>query len=217
VGTQATDADREKYCDPATLEDSGKEIVPCGLPATTLFNDTFTVSYGGKELQIEPTRIAWDADLQHLKNPTDDKSSSVSWLYERYPNVVKKADGVKSERFVTWMRVGALPFLRKPLGYISTPLTGGERLTINIKDNFNAGADARKFIVLTERSLLGGRNHNLGFLLIVGGVFASLVSCFIQVASNHQDSDMRKVYARESRPCSGATTSGLGEPLMQAV
>merc|ERR1712070_240768 len=87
------------------------DIVPCGLKATTVFNDSFTLADAtGQVLTIDKTNIAWPSDVGRYKNPVDYGSRThTSWLYERYPSdVITQSDGVDSELFAEWMRPAAL-------------------------------------------------------------------------------------------------------------
>ena len=40
-------------------------IVPCGLIAWSLFNDTYKVTTGGQQLVINKTGISWKSDREH--------------------------------------------------------------------------------------------------------------------------------------------------------
>merc|ERR1712232_1134435 len=116
-GQPVDDADRRKACQlmVTRVATTNEELVPCGLEATSLFNDTF--AFDGK-LDFSDQGIAWQSDLDKFANPSDYKTRpSTSWLYQRYPDVVKEEEGVKNEHFVTWMRPAALPQLYKPYGH----------------------------------------------------------------------------------------------------
>ncbi|AQK87714.1 ALA-interacting subunit 1 [Zea mays] len=57
------DASTIANCEPeATSEDGGKPIVPCGLIAWSLFNDTYSFSLNSKAVQVNKKNIAWDSD-----------------------------------------------------------------------------------------------------------------------------------------------------------
>lgn len=51
-------------CKPEELND-GLPIVPCGLIAWSLFNDTFTFSRERVELKVNRKNIAWKSDREH--------------------------------------------------------------------------------------------------------------------------------------------------------
>jgi hypothetical protein len=54
-----------KGCDPENNTAGGAPIVPCGLVAFSLFNDTFTVEVNGKPVQVNKKDIAWKSDKKH--------------------------------------------------------------------------------------------------------------------------------------------------------
>lgn len=51
-----------KTCDPEAISEGGAPIVPCGLIAWSLFNDTFTFSVNKKTVQVNKKNIAWSSD-----------------------------------------------------------------------------------------------------------------------------------------------------------
>ena len=52
-------------CKPEQTTSDGKLIVPCGLIAWSLFNDTYNVTTGGQQLVINKTGISWKSDREH--------------------------------------------------------------------------------------------------------------------------------------------------------
>lgn len=48
-------------CEPEEFN-NGLPVVPCGLIAWSLFNDTYTFVRGTKELRINRKNIAWESD-----------------------------------------------------------------------------------------------------------------------------------------------------------
>jgi hypothetical protein len=51
-----------KDCDPENYTAGGAPIVPCGLVAWSLFNDTYTVMINGETVKVNKTDIAWKSD-----------------------------------------------------------------------------------------------------------------------------------------------------------
>lgn len=122
----------------ATRFDNGREIVPCGLMATSLFNDTFEVlDTSNIGISVEETNIAWSSDVERFRNPSNYRDENISWLFERYPGIVNVSKGVQDEKFVTWMRPAALPSVLKPYGYLSQDLHAGQNLTVRITSRFS--------------------------------------------------------------------------------
>lgn len=52
-------------CSPVQLDDNGFPIVPCGLIAWSLFNDTYDFTHGSKEIKINRKNISWKSDREH--------------------------------------------------------------------------------------------------------------------------------------------------------
>jgi hypothetical protein len=51
-----------KNCEPEGTSTDGAPIVPCGLVAWSLFNDTYSFSVNKKAVQVNKKDIAWDSD-----------------------------------------------------------------------------------------------------------------------------------------------------------
>lgn len=56
-----------KDCFPldAVNNDPSKPIVPCGLIAWSLFNDTYKFAVNSKDLELDKTDIAWKSDKDY--------------------------------------------------------------------------------------------------------------------------------------------------------
>ena len=52
-------------CSPIQWDDNGFPIVPCGLIAWSLFNDTYGFTYGSKEIKVNRKNISWKSDREH--------------------------------------------------------------------------------------------------------------------------------------------------------
>lgn len=52
-------------CEPEDTTPDGKPIVPCGLIAWSLFNDTYTFSRNKRQLTVNKNGIAWKSDRDH--------------------------------------------------------------------------------------------------------------------------------------------------------
>jgi hypothetical protein len=51
-----------KDCEPEVYGADGAPIVPCGLIAWSLFNDTYTISVNKKAIEVNKKDIAWQSD-----------------------------------------------------------------------------------------------------------------------------------------------------------
>lgn len=56
--------DATEYCKPEDLS-NGRAIVPCGLIAWSLFNDTYSFSRGKDMLAVNKKGISWKSDREH--------------------------------------------------------------------------------------------------------------------------------------------------------
>lgn len=59
------DGGQIKLCHPQGETEDKKPIVPCGLIAWSLFNDTYGFSVQGKDLQVNKKDIAWGSDKKY--------------------------------------------------------------------------------------------------------------------------------------------------------
>ncbi|KAL2555947.1 ALA-interacting subunit 5 [Forsythia ovata] len=117
-----------KTCDPESEIDYHKPIVPCGLIAWSLFNDTYGISTKSNPIPINKKDIAWGSDK---------KSKFGSNVY---PKNFQKQDPIgggklneslplsEQEDLLVWMRTAALPNFRKLYGRIETDLEANEKI-----------------------------------------------------------------------------------------
>jgi hypothetical protein len=54
-----------KDCYPENNTAGGAPIVPCGLVAWSIFNDTYTVMVNGETVEVNKKDIAWKSDKKH--------------------------------------------------------------------------------------------------------------------------------------------------------
>ena len=55
-----------KTCSPEATANGGGPIVPCGLVAWSLFNDTYCFARGNETLAVNRQGISWRSDRGHL-------------------------------------------------------------------------------------------------------------------------------------------------------
>jgi len=186
TGTYVDEKMRQTKCkqEVTRVNASGYHIFPCGMKATSVFNDTFKVI--GRSFDTK--NIAWQVDLDRYANPEDygeDETSlgKTSWLYDRYPGVISEDEGVNNEHFATWMRPSAQSRVWNPYGYLYEDLEAGEILEIQIDNNYpmNSIKGGWKQLIITEVGWLGARHHGFAYLLLFGaafGIFSFLVACY---------------------------------------
>ena len=59
------DENETQSCGPKSKTLNGSPIVPCGLIAWSMFNDTYRFSLNGELLEVNKKNIAWGSDKYH--------------------------------------------------------------------------------------------------------------------------------------------------------
>ncbi|KAL1822274.1 hypothetical protein DCAR_0310088 [Daucus carota subsp. sativus] len=167
-------------CDP--ISNTANPIVPCGLIAWSLFNDTYKFSVKDKDINVDKKDIAWKSDKDY-------KFGS-----QVYPKNFQKGEGgigggklneslplSEQEDLIVWMRTAALPTFRKLYGKITVDLEVNDVVTVKIQNNYNTYKyGGQKLLVLSTTSWMGGKNHFLGrAYLTLGAISLFIAGCFI--------------------------------------
>lgn len=177
-----------------------KKIFPCGAIANSLFNDVITLkTQDGDLVNLNRTGIAWESDIKYkFKNPPVPEGSTLTETLQNLyaeKNLAKPTDWIKdlwelddenennnglvNEDLIVWMRTAAFPNFRKLYRKIETGLKAG-KYYFEIEYNFRVKSfSGTKSVVLSEVSILGGKNAFLpisyivvgGLCLIIGIVF----------------------------------------------
>jgi len=187
-GTYLTSSGDFASCDPAKCtneNDPSTWYIPCGLTATSVFNDSFTITDGsGAPLSISSTGIAWKSDVDRkFKNPQPNATTGLPPTGNYILNPVLFPKNIEDERFIVWMRLSALPEFRKLWGRIDTPVAAGS-LTVSVTNNFPVQSFAgRKYIIMSTTSWAGGKNNFLGVAYIVVGSLSAAVGIILLLLS----------------------------------
>ncbi|KAK3138191.1 hypothetical protein QOZ80_5AG0365680 [Eleusine coracana subsp. coracana] len=170
-----------KTCEPEGTSADGAPIVPCGLIAWSLFNDTYSFSVNKKTIEVNKKNIAWESD----------KSSKFG--SDVYPKNFQKGGLVgggkldekmplsEQEDLIVWMRTAALPTFRKLYGRIESDIMASDEITVVIQNNYNTYSfGGTKALVLSTTSWIGGKNNFIGVAYVaIGGICFFLALCFV--------------------------------------
>ncbi|PIA47657.1 hypothetical protein AQUCO_01400340v1 [Aquilegia coerulea] len=170
-------------CDPESRA-SGVPIVPCGLIAWSLFNDTYSFRRNNEQVNVNKKGISWKSDR-------DSKFGKDVYPSSNFNNGTliggaKLNSSValnEQEDLIVWMRTAALPTFRKLYGKIQEDLNAGERIDVTLENNYNTYSfSGKKKLVLSTTSWIGGKNDFIGIAyLTIGGLCFVLALAFTVV------------------------------------
>ncbi|KAK6154557.1 hypothetical protein DH2020_008805 [Rehmannia glutinosa] len=166
-------------CEPEEKTNSGS-IVPCGLIAWSLFNDTYAFSRNNQQLAINKRGISWKSDRDHKfgKRVYPKNFQNGTLIGGGRLNTSKPLS--EQEDLIVWMRTAALPTFRKLYGKIEMDLQTGDVIDVSLQNNYNTYSfNGKKKLVLSTTSWLGGKNDFIGIAyLTVGGLCFFLAMVF---------------------------------------
>ncbi|GKV36928.1 hypothetical protein SLEP1_g45012 [Rubroshorea leprosula] len=156
---------------------NGLPIVPCGLIAWSLFNDTFTFIRGRAELKVNRKNIAWESDRDHKFGkkvyPINFQNGTLIGGAKLDPDIPLH----DQEDLIVWMRTSALPSFRKLYGRIEEDLEADDVVFVTLMNNYNTYSfGGKKKLVLSTTGWLGGKNDFLGAACIFVGSSSIILS-----------------------------------------
>ena len=184
-------------CDPLRLDERGRAYYPCGLIANSMFNDTYTspvlqnVPDGSASSSVYSMKnnsgIAWDSDGK-LYGKTEYKLDQIAVP----PNWVERFGGIDyteahpppnlelDQAFQVWMRTAGLPTFSKLAQRNDNDVMKAGQYKVDINHLFPADVyGGTKAIIISTRTVMGGRNPYLGIaFVVVGGLCILLGAIF---------------------------------------
>ncbi|XP_049450516.1 transmembrane protein 30C [Epinephelus fuscoguttatus] len=207
VGRKKNLKNPSTYCEPFIKDQNGLPIAPCGAVANSIFNDSFTFTYGGPtgpRVQVPLLRkgITWYTDKNvKYRNPKNENmtlaqvfegtAKPLYWqkpVYELDP-LDPTNNGFINDDLIVWMREAAFPNFKKLYGVLyraQKPFSKGlpvGNYSIDISYNFPAQYfRGRKEVVLTTLTWFGGQNHFLPVAYLVTSCLILLIAIVLTVA-----------------------------------
>jgi len=186
-------------CDPLEVDSkTGKPYYPCGLIANSMFNDTYGDLFDAARnatYNMTEKGISWatEADLYgKSKYKPEDVVPPPNWALQ-YPNGSESEDGKSGyaavgrlpdlktwEAFQVWMRTAGLPTFSKLAKRNDGHVLQAGTYRIKIYENFKVQTfGGTKSLLLSTRTVMGGKNPFLGIAyIVVGGLCIVLGAVF---------------------------------------
>lgn len=145
-------------------------ILPCGLSAASVFNDTFKIK--SEDPGFSETGIVSKYDVENSFNPLNSKyTTGIKWLENNslFPG------GQTNEHFIEWMKAGATATILKTYSICKDCTLQSGNFTISITNNYPPSFfNGHKYIVLQRESFMGTKNLAPGYTFIGLAIFCSI-------------------------------------------
>lgn len=167
-------------CEPLSVNSEGKRIYPCGLIANSLFNDTFSSTLQGAngtsgDYRMTDKGIAWSTDVNRFKKTKYNYTEIVpppNWhkLYPDGYNATNVPDISTWYQFQNWMHASGLPTFNKLALRNDHETLDAGIYEVSVGLHFPVlPYNGKKYIYISQRSVIGGKNVFLGISWMVGG------------------------------------------------
>ena len=177
---------------------SQRPYYPCGLIANSLFNDTFNspvainpqhTSDQNVTYPMTNQGIAWSTDkslYKQTKYTRDQIDPPPNWAL-RYPNGYTEDNDVPDlstmENLQVWMRTAGLPTFSKLALRNDNQTMASGTYQLDVLDYFPVTVyGGTKSIVLSTRTVMGGRNPFLGIAYVVVGGLCVVIGVVFTIA-----------------------------------
>ncbi|XP_074560386.1 ALA-interacting subunit 3-like [Curcuma longa] len=176
-------ANETSGCDPEDTTSNDSRILPCGLIAWSLFNDTYSFSIGNQNLTVNKRGISWKSDRDHKFGDDVFPRNFQNGTLKGGASLNESIPLSQQEDLIVWMRTAALPTFRKPYGKIEQQLRENDTIMVIIQNHYNTYSfSGKKKLVLSTSSWLGGKNDFIGIAyLTIGGLCFFLAIAFTMV------------------------------------
>jgi hypothetical protein len=179
-------------CDPLDISPDGRPYYPCGLIANSLFNDTYdelifrNEGDAGTPYEMSENGIAWGSERDlygKTKYRPDEVVPPPNWA-DRFPNKEYTNETLpdlnNDEAFQVWMRTAGLPTFSKLAKRNDSGVMKRGTYTLKIWDRFPVHEyGGTKSILISTRTVMGGKNPFLGIAyVVVGGLCILLGAVF---------------------------------------
>ncbi|KAI4682911.1 hypothetical protein J4E81_009535 [Alternaria sp. BMP 2799] len=217
-------------CSPLDVDsETGKPYYPCGLIANSMFNDTFSqltlanpaggTNAGGQNytMTVEGTSWSHEGDLYgETKYKPEDVVPPPNWQ-EQYENG-RYGDKLPNlhtwEQFQVWMRTAGLPTFSKLYQRNDKDVLTAGTYRLKIYDRYPVDKySGTKSILISTRTVMGGKNPFLGIAyLVVGGICILLGAVFLatHLIKPRKLGDHTYLTWNNDQPSSATTTGRAG-------
>mmetsp|Transcript_3498 Transcript_3498/g.6696 ORF Transcript_3498/g.6696 Transcript_3498/m.6696 type:complete len:345 (-) Transcript_3498:214-1248(-) len=210
-GEQVSEKDLEASCDPAN-DYQGKKIFPCGLKASSVFNDSIALRVcqagagvcewmSGDNWKAQ----AWPSDEEKYKARDITQEETRSSYFSGKNGSSYEIPNLDDKRLINWMRPARGPSFTKLERILHTrDLKRGEELNFVVEDNWESSRfSGQKSLVISTMSGVGGKNDFFGYCYVVVGalmVTLALVLVITNMKLSREPGEMMYFAINEIRP-----------------